>query len=87
MFVAVGAGKAEMIPLILGNHQHRVVTKHTEHLELELSSGPGDPNDSITACDMSLPCAIVCNMTPPVASIVWFVDDAAATKLMDESKL
>ena len=87
MFVAVGGGKAEMIPLILGNHRQRAVTKHDTYLEMDLRHANEPTNDAITECDMSLPCSIVCNMDPPVASIVWFVDEAAAAKLIDESKL
>eukprot|EP00656_Telonema_subtile_P004439 TRINITY_DN1201_c0_g1_i2.p1 TRINITY_DN1201_c0_g1~~TRINITY_DN1201_c0_g1_i2.p1 ORF type:complete len:284 (-),score=85.71 TRINITY_DN1201_c0_g1_i2:305-1156(-) len=85
-FVAVGGGKAEMLPLILGNHRKRSAARHEEHLQLSLEVE--DIGSEVhPGCDMSLPCARVCNMLPPVARIDWFVDDAAAAKLLEESKL
>jgi len=86
MFVAVGAGKANMLPLILGNHQSRVVTQQQNHIDVQLSVG-SDTHEGITACDMSLPCARVCNLSPGPATTLWVVDNAAASKLLDESKL
>jgi len=85
MFVAVGAGKAEMLPLILGNHRSRTVTQQANHINVQMAIGQGP--DGITPADLSLPCAIVCNLSPAPASTLWVVDSAAASKLLDESKL
>jgi 6-phosphogluconolactonase len=85
MFVAVGAGKADMLPLILGNHQSRSIAQHENHVSVRMSVG--NARDGITPADMSLPCAKVCNLSPAPASVLWIVDNAAASRLLDESKL
>jgi len=87
MFVAVGAGKADMLPLILGNHRSRTVTQQANHIDVQMTVGQGP--EGITPADMGLPCAKVCNLprwTQP-GTTLWVVDNAAASKLLDESKL
>merc|ERR1711935_1131863 len=65
MFVAVGAGKAEMLPMILGNHSSRTANKHADYIELSVALSES-ATAGITPADMSLPCAQVCNLMPPV---------------------